>query len=40
MVTQRDFLGQNIWVFENWTKKMSKNENLKKVLEKKIVLSI
>ena len=35
MVTQVLFLSKVFWDFEKWTKKMSKNENPKKLCPKK-----
>ena len=35
MVTQVWFLSKVFWDFEKWTKKMSKNENPKKLCPKK-----
>jgi hypothetical protein len=34
MVTEVRFLGKVFWDFEKWTKKMSKNENPKKLCPK------
>ncbi len=34
MVTELDFLGKVFWDFEKWTKKMSKNQNPKKLCPK------
>jgi hypothetical protein len=34
MVTQVRFLGKVFWNFEKWTKKMSKNQNPKKLCPK------
>jgi hypothetical protein len=36
MVTDLLFLGKVFWDFEKWTKKMSKNENPKKLCPKNV----